>query len=77
MQATLLGIAALLSALGGILSTVWAIRKGRKEERESLTETYRERLAASREESEKLAKELHDLRMRRIEEGDNGGHEAE
>jgi hypothetical protein len=56
---TLLGIAAIISALGGVTSTIMALRKSRSEEDEHM----REELAKCRVESERLAKELHDLRM--------------
>jgi hypothetical protein len=62
-QATLLGVAAVVSAIGGAASTIWAIRKGRREERDTVNEQCRERLAIARKEAEECAEELHKLRM--------------
>jgi hypothetical protein len=56
---TLIGIAALVTATGGIASTIMALRKSRSEE----TTECLENLKKCREESERLAKELHDLKM--------------
>jgi len=58
-QAPLLGIAAILSATGGIISTIWAIRKDRKSERDDC----REKLRDVRAEAEKYAEELHRMKM--------------
>jgi hypothetical protein len=58
-QPTLLGLAAIISALGGLISTVLALRKSRTEEHEECLK----RLKETRAESERLAKELHELRM--------------
>jgi hypothetical protein len=58
-EATLLGVAAVISAIGGIASTIAALRKNRSEEHEHALEELKE----ARAESEKLAKELHELRM--------------
>lgn len=63
VQATLLGVAALLSALGGVVSTVWAIRKGRREERDQAHQECLDKLRETRAEAETLANELHQLRM--------------
>jgi len=60
---TLLGIAALVSAIGGIASTIVAIRKARSEEYEECLQ----RLKEARDESERLAEELHELKMKRHE----------
>ena len=59
-QPTLLGIAAIISALGGLASTIFALRKSRTEEHEHALEQLKE----CRAESERLAKELHELRMK-------------
>lgn len=56
---TLLGVAAIISAIGGVVSTIMALRKSHNEEHEHCLEQLRE----ARAESEKLAKELHELRM--------------
>jgi hypothetical protein len=57
--ATLLGAAALVSALGGIASTILAIRKSRDEEHEACIK----RLKEARQESESMAAELHELKI--------------
>jgi hypothetical protein len=61
---TLVGIAALLTATGGIASTIMAIRKSRTEECEECFENLKE----ARSEAERLAGELHDLKMERRDE---------
>jgi cell division protein FtsB len=60
---TLLGVAAIISAIAGVGSTIMAVRKSRNEEEEHL----RDELAESRANEERLAKELHDLKMGRLE----------
>jgi hypothetical protein len=60
-QATLLGIAAVLTAIGGLASTILALRKNRSEEHETCLLHLKE----AREESERLAEELHRLKMER------------
>jgi flagellar basal body-associated protein FliL len=65
-QATLLGVAAVVAAVGGVISTIWAIRKGRREEQEDCYRLLRE----SRAETEQLARELHELKMERIHESE-------
>lgn len=57
---TLLGLAAVVSAIGGCVSTVLALRKATSDEHEQCLERLRE----ARTESEKMAAELHALRMR-------------
>lgn len=57
---TLLGIAALLSAVGGVASTIMALRKSHDEEHEACLE----RLKEARTEAEKMAEEIHTLKMR-------------
>lgn len=57
--ATLLALAAAISAIGGCISTILAIRKARDEEAEACVE----RLKDCRAEAERLAAELHALRM--------------
>lgn len=59
-QPTLLGIAAIVSAVGGCASTILAIRKARDEETEKCVQQLKE----CRAESERLASELHEIRMR-------------
>ena len=63
-QATLLGVAAILSAVGGVVSIVWSIKKDRKAEREDCYQ----KLTVAREEAEKLAEELHKVKMRSFDE---------
>jgi uncharacterized membrane protein YqjE len=65
---TLLGIAAIISAIGGVVSTIWALRKSRREEHDKLMKEYREELQKAREEAEALAKELHERKMREFDE---------
>jgi hypothetical protein len=69
VQATLLGVAALLSALGGIASTWIGAKRARREEREKAEQECRDRLRDTRAEAERLALELHELRMKDIREG--------
>jgi len=56
---TLLGIAAIVSAVGGIASTIMALRKTRDEEHEECIKRLRE----TRQEAEAMAQELHDLKV--------------
>ena len=67
MQVTLLGIAAVLSACCGIASMVFGVRKERRAEHDAAMEECRKRLQEARKESEQLAAELHELRMKEIE----------
>jgi hypothetical protein len=64
---TLLGIAALLTALAGIISSVWGALKSRKEGKDQADEELRKRLRDCRSEAEKLADEMHRLKMRRLD----------
>ena len=69
-QPTLLGIAAIISAIGGIASTIMAVRSGRHEEHKQAMVQLTEReveLAKCRAEGERLAKELHGVRMKEYE----------
>jgi hypothetical protein len=61
---TLLGIAAIIAALGGIVSTVLGTRKARRDERAKNEEECIERLRTARQEAEGLAEELHQRKMR-------------
>lgn len=70
-EPTLLGLAALITALGGIASTIMALRKSRSEEFKEMEQNLKE----SRTEVERLAEENHRLKMEKIEreeEGDEG-----
>lgn len=57
---TLLGVAAVVSAVGGIASTIMALRRSHDEEHEACLE----RLKAARAELERISTELHELKMR-------------
>jgi hypothetical protein len=63
--ATLLGIAACVSAVGGCIASIMAVRKARDEEQQACIE----RLRDTRAEAEKAAAELHALKMRHPDEG--------
>ena len=58
--ATLLGIAACVSAVGGCVTSILAVRKARSEEEQACIEKLRE----ARAEGERVAAELHELKMR-------------
>jgi hypothetical protein len=58
-QPTLLGIAALLTAFGGVISTIMAFRKSRSDDEQACLE----RLKEARAEAERLAAELHARKM--------------
>jgi hypothetical protein len=58
-EASLLGAAAVVSAIGGMVSTVMALRKSKSEEHEECLRHLKE----ARAEAESLAQELHGLRM--------------
>jgi hypothetical protein len=58
-EPTLLGIAAVISAVGGIASTIMAIRKSHSEEEQQCLE----RLKEARVEAEASAQELHERKM--------------
>jgi hypothetical protein len=62
-QPTLLGIAAVIAAIGGIISTLLSNRRARREEREKSEEDCLQRLKAARLEAEEAAAELHRRRM--------------
>ena len=61
--ATLLGTAAIISALGGFASTMYAMRKAKNDEQQQCLE----RLKEARADGEKAAAELHEMRMREAE----------
>jgi hypothetical protein len=56
---TLLGLAALLTALGAIASTIMALRKSRSEDHEACLEHLKE----ARAEAEEYSAELHQVKM--------------
>jgi hypothetical protein len=61
---TLLGVAALITAISGIVTTIFSARSKAKEAREEAEEKCRLRLQETREESERCAQELHRLKMK-------------
>jgi hypothetical protein len=66
---TLLGLAAIVTALGGVASTVMALRRTRSEDHEACLEHLKE----ARAEAEAYAQELHKLKMDKLDkEGDEG-----
>jgi uncharacterized protein YlxW (UPF0749 family) len=67
LQATLLGVAALVTALGGVLATILGARRSRREERDKAEQDCVQRLRETRAESERLAEELHRVKMHRLE----------
>jgi hypothetical protein len=64
---TLLGVAAIITALSGIITAIWGAFKSHKEGKEQADEELREHLKQCREESEKLAQELHRMKMERFD----------
>ena len=60
IEATFLEVAAVVSALSGIASTVLALRRTKADEQEQCLE----RLRVARAEAEKAAAELHERKMR-------------
>jgi len=61
-----LGVAAVITAVGGILATVWSHRSAKKEAADKADQECYERLKATRAESEQLAEELHRIKMGRF-----------
>lgn len=68
-QPTLLGIAAIISSLSGMCTTVFGARAARKEAKMKAEEECHERLRVARLEAEEAAEQLHDMRMGRYREG--------
>jgi hypothetical protein len=66
-NATLLGIAAVITAISGIISTIFGSKKARRDERAANEELCLERLKAARKEAEEAAMELHQRRMKEAE----------
>lgn len=64
---TLLGIAAIVAAVGGIVSTIVGARHAAKEERKKADEECFEKLKVARAEAEAVAAELHKLRMKEFD----------
>jgi len=65
-ESSLFGIAAIITALGGVVTTVVAHRKGKSEATEKAAQECHERVTALRKESEQLGEELHQLKMERL-----------
>jgi len=63
-EPTLLGVAAILSSVGGLISTVVGVRRSKREEREKAENECFEKLKAVRLEAEEAANELHALKMK-------------
>jgi len=61
--ASLLGVAAIISALGGFASTMYAMRKTKNDEHQQCLE----RLKEARADGEAAAAQLHEMRMREAE----------
>ena len=62
-QPTLLGIAAIVSAVSGMIVSVVAARRASKEGKEKADEDCLQRLRQARAEAEAYAQELHQLKM--------------
>lgn len=60
----ILALAALLTAVAGVLTGIAALRRTREKTRKTAEEECLERLREARRESESVARELHDLRMK-------------
>lgn len=61
-----LGLAALITAIGGIVTIILGHRSSAKEAKVKAEEECLERLSATREESEQLAEELHRMKMEKF-----------
>ena len=61
---TLLGVAALATAISGILSTWYGFHKTNKEARRQEQEECHKKLMEARKEGEDVAEELHALKMK-------------
>jgi hypothetical protein len=62
---TLLGVAAILASVSGLVTTVFGLRKSRNDERAKAEAECLERLKVVRKEAEDAAAELHELKMGR------------
>lgn len=67
---TLLGCAAIATSISGILSTWYGFHRSNREAKEAANEECRKRLKEAREEGEKVAAELHALKMQLAEDND-------
>jgi len=66
-DALLLGLAALITAIGGVMSTILASKKARREEKIKNDEECLQRLKAARAEGEAAMGELHRIKMKHPE----------
>jgi len=66
-QPTLLGFAAIITAICGVVTSIWGAIRSHKEGKEKADERLREQLRICREESEDLAGELHRIKMSHFE----------
>jgi hypothetical protein len=66
-DATLLGWAAIITALSGITTAIWGAWRAHKEGKEQADQELRDHLRECRQESERLAEELHRIKMGRFE----------
>jgi hypothetical protein len=66
VETTLLGLAAILTAIGGIVTTIWGVIKSRREGKEQADEKLRDNLRKCRDEAERIAEELHRTKMGRF-----------
>jgi hypothetical protein len=62
-EPTLLGFAAIVTSVSGILSTWYGFHRSNKETEKAANEECRKLLKEAREEGEKVAAELHELKM--------------
>lgn len=63
-EPTLLGVAAIITSLSGVVTAIIGARRRSQEAREKADEECHNRLRRVRAESEELAQELHRIRMR-------------
>jgi len=68
VEASLLGVAALVASISGLVSTIIGVRRARRDEKDQSSEQCRERLRAARAEAEHLAEALHEIRMTALRE---------
>jgi len=67
-EPTLLGVAAIIASITGLVTTILGVRRARKEERDRSEESCRDRLRVARLEAEEAAAKLHELRMQILDE---------
>jgi uncharacterized protein YlxW (UPF0749 family) len=64
---TLLGVAAIITALAGVITSIWGAVRSHREGKKEADEELRAHLRDCREESEQLASELHRIKMSRFD----------